>query len=135
MSWWPKQIPRSGRSADTTSRTYDSARTIQGAVERIDLADLTAGEPSTLGFVESIDALTCYQVLDIAASGIVGADFNAIASFGGDPNRVGFLEQASGIERDDININSLLGKQMRDDLVLEPKAGREDDAANNFLPQ
>src|SRR4030088_474404 len=70
-------------------------RTIQGAVERIDLADLTAGEPSRLGFVESIDALTRYQVLDIAASRIIGADFNAIASFGGDPNRVGLLEQAS----------------------------------------
>src|SRR6266568_4870991 len=82
---------------------YPAPRAIQSAGERIDLADLTAGEPSSLGFVESIYALTRYQVLDIAASRIVGANLDAIASFGGDPNRVGLLEQASGIECDGIN--------------------------------
>src|SRR5262249_24052596 len=55
--------------------------------------------------------------------------------FGLGPQIVSLRKQPSGIESDEIDIDVVLNKHLQDDLVLQPEAGRKDDAPGNFLTQ
>src|ERR1700691_2289673 len=59
------------------------------------------------------------------------ADAAAVLPLGLGPERVCFWKQPAGIERHDVDIERQVLQNVKDDLILRPKAGGEDDFASH----
>ncbi len=103
------------------------------AGERRDLAHFAAGLPRRDALAKTVDPLAAHECLDIARVRIDGGNAHAVAQLRLRPDRMGLREQATRVERDDVDRKLLRQDQMRDDLILEAEARGEDDAAAHRL--
>ena len=100
--------------------------------QRRDLADRATVETGLDGGTEPIDALCGDQGFDGAVFGREGKDADAVAPLGLRPDVIGFREKPAGIERRDVDCQSLREDRVRDGLILESEACGEHHAAGNL---
>lgn len=81
-----------------------AARPGKRAVERLDLADVAAGEARLARGVETIDALRRHEAFERARLGVDGADAAAITLLGLFPGPVGLGKQPPGVERGELDV-------------------------------
>jgi hypothetical protein len=80
---------------------------------------------------ESIDALTRDQCFDAIAIGIDGYNAPAVSVLGLGPELEGLRKQPPGIEGHHVDREPLAEDRMRNGLIFNAKASREDDATGN----
>jgi len=107
----------------------------KGAIERFDLADVTAAKARLLAVIEAVDPGIVDHSRQGAGIGVEGSDPDAVFFLGSGPGFIGFGEKPTGIERGDLNLEPVRENEVADRLVFDTEAGREYDLPGDHLAQ
>src|SRR5260370_634068 len=110
---------------------HPCAGALEGARERFDLAQPAAPQPRLDRGAETVDAVLGNPCFDATALGEESLDAPSIVLLGLRPDLVRLREQAAGVEGHDLDAEVLGENSVADRLVLETRAGGEDEAARD----
>jgi hypothetical protein len=107
-------------------------RTSNRAHERLDFAHFAACEPRFERPMKARHTIALNKRFHAHPVGDEPADLPSVATFGLHPNFQRLPKEASGIKRDDIDIESLGEDRVSDRLIFDAKARREHNTATDF---
>jgi len=105
------------------------------AIERLDLANMAAGESRIARSIKTVDPVLLDQRFEAFILRIDRADAPAVAALRLRPKLVALAKQPAGVECRNLNVDRVLGDQMENDLILQTEAGREHDPSVGLAPE
>src|SRR6202790_2788405 len=100
--------------------------------ERLDFAGRAARMPRFYRCAKAVRALARDQRFETLVIRIQGVDATFVAAFRLTPKLIRLWKEPSGIERNHLDPDSLGEDRVRNRLILDPKARREDDSSADF---